>query len=80
MDEKQDTPQVKKVTSNKAIGQMIRARRKKLGYTQEYVSEFTGLSPRLIGEIERGKETTGIQKVINLAMILGMDFELRERG
>jgi transcriptional regulator with XRE-family HTH domain len=70
----------KKVTSAEAIGEMIRARRKKLGYTQEYVSEFTGLSPRLIGEIERGKQTTGIQKVINLAMVLGMDFELKERS
>ena len=36
------------------IGAAIRARRKELGYTQEFFAQMLGYSPRLIGEIERG--------------------------
>jgi len=62
------------------IGQVIRARRKELGYTQEYVAALMGISPRLMGEIERGRGTVGIQKVLYLATGLGIDFTLSIRG
>lgn len=35
-----------KVTDSKTFGEAIRTRRKELGYTQTYISEFTGLSVR----------------------------------
>lgn len=62
------------------IGTVIRLRRKELGYTQEYLSSLIGMSPRLIGEIERGKKATGIQKVIDLATALGIDLTVSVRG
>ena len=62
------------------IGAVIRARRKELGYTQEYISSIMGLSPRLIGEIERGRKTVGIQKVMDLATGLGIDITVSVRG
>jgi len=61
------------------IGMMIRTRRKDLGYTQERLASLIGMSPRLIGEIERGKKTTGIQKVIDLANALGIDLAVQLR-
>ena len=61
-------------------GAMLRARRKKLGYTQEQVAEMMGCSARLIGDIERGKQTVGIQRVIELTLGLGIDLYGIPRG
>ena len=46
-----------KITDSKSLGQSIRARRKELGYTQKYLSEYTGLSITFISQLERGKPT-----------------------
>jgi len=62
------------------VGIAIRSRRKELGYTQERLAALTGMSPRLLGEIERGKRTTGIQRVLDLATALGIDLFLSVRG
>jgi transcriptional regulator with XRE-family HTH domain len=64
----------------KDIGMVIRLRRKELGYTQRYVASLLGISPRLVGEIEQGRQTVGIQKVLDLALGLGIDFTLTIRG
>ncbi|HIY82697.1 helix-turn-helix domain-containing protein [Rubneribacter sp.] len=62
------------------IGAFIRLRRKELGYTQEQVAAMSDCSPRLIGEIERGRKTVGIQRVLDLASNLGIDIALSVRG
>jgi transcriptional regulator with XRE-family HTH domain len=69
-----------RVFNAEQIGQLIRLRRKSLGYTQRYVADMMGISPRLVGEIEKGRETVGIQKVIDMATGLGIDIELKPRG
>ena len=46
-----------KITDSKSLGQSIRERRKELGYTQKYLSEYTGLSITFISQLERGKPT-----------------------
>lgn len=61
------------------LGKQIRARREKLGYTQAYISEYTGLSVSFISEVENGKETAQISKVLQLIQILGMNLEIKER-
>ncbi len=63
-----------------SLGLVLRARRKELGYTQEQIAAFMGCSPRLIGEIERGRGTVGIQKVLDLASGLGIDLAAFPRG
>lgn len=63
-----------------ALGTLLRARRKRLGYTQEQVAAMMGCSPRLIGEIERGRRTVGIQRVLDLALGLGIDLFAVPRG
>jgi len=70
----------KKVLSTADVGFILRKRRKELGYTQEQFGALVGMSPRLVGEIERGKETVGIQKVMNFATALGIDMRLTVRG
>lgn len=69
-----------KITDAKTLGLAIRARRKELGYTQAYLSAFTGLSVSFISDVERGKPTAEIEKVIRLINILGMDIRVVKRG
>ena len=69
-----------KITDSKSLGATIRARRKELEYTQAYLAEFTGLSVTFISDVERGKPTAEIEKVIRLINILGMDITIEKRG
>jgi len=69
-----------KVNDAKGFGDMIRLRRKKMGYTQKYICEVSGISASYISDLENGKETIELGKAIYLANLLGIDLELTERG
>ena len=69
-----------RIDSMAELGPIIRWLRKDLGFTQTQVALLTGFSPRLIGEIERGRGTVGIDKVITYAQGLGIDLLARTRG
>ena len=69
-----------KITDAKILGLAIRARRKELGYTQAYLSAYTGLSISFISDVERGKPTAEVEKVIRLINILGMDISIEKRA
>lgn len=47
-----------------------------VGYAQEQVAAMMGCTPRLVGEMERGRETVGIQKILDYANDLGIDVVL----
>lgn len=68
------------VTSPQELGREIRRRRKELQYTQAFLSEFSGLSVSFISDIERGKTTAEIGKILHLVNLLGMDLEICVRG
>lgn len=68
-----------RISSGAAIGTALRRRRKKMSLTQEEVADALGFSPRLVGEIERGRGTVGIDKVFAYATMLGMDIVVFER-
>ena len=67
------------VNDASAFGAAIRKRRKKLNYTQTFLSEFSGLSVSFISDLERGKKTAELEKALYLASILGLDVSLSER-
>lgn len=67
------------MTEGAALGAALRDRRKRLGYTQEELADVLGFSPRLVGEIERGRGTVGIDKVLAFATALGIDVVAFER-
>lgn len=69
-----------KIIDSKSLGQAIRERRKELNYTQAFLAEFTGLSVTFISDVERGKSTAEIGKIIELLHILGMDVFVERRG
>lgn len=64
----------------RTLGQVIRARRKELGYTQAFVAEVTGLSVTFISDLENGKTTAEIGRTIRLINTLGMDLTVERRG
>ena len=69
-----------KISSAKDLGRAIRTRRKELGYTQAYLSEYTGLSTSYISELENGKETAELGKALFIISLLGLDLDISNRG
>ncbi len=69
-----------KINNSMEFGKAVKERRKKLGYTQKYISEFTGLSVSFISDLENGKSTIELGKAFELAKLLGLNIELSERG
>ena len=69
-----------KITNSKIFGETVKIRWKQLGYTQKYISEFTGISISFLSDLENGKKTIELDKALTVANMLGLDVELNERG
>ena len=67
------------INSPKDFGTALKYRRKELGYTQRYLSEFTGFSISFISDLENGKNTAELGKAIYLANMLGLDITMDPR-
>ncbi len=68
------------ITDAASFGKVIRQRRKELGYTQSWLSEFSGFSVSFISDLENGKPTAELGKAIYLANLLGLDCKLTVRS
>lgn len=68
------------ISDAKMFGETLKKRRKELGYTQRYISEFTGFSISFISDLENGKSTAELGKAIYLANMLGLDIVINARG
>ena len=68
------------ITDAKDFGRALRQRRKALGYTQAFLSEFSGFSVTFISDLENGKSTAELGKAIYLANLLGLDCMLIPRS
>ena len=54
----------RKVVSVLDVGDIVRARRRELGITQAQLAQFCGTGNRFISELERGKQTLEMGKVL----------------
>ncbi len=68
------------ITDAAAFGAALRKRRKELGYTQSFLSDFSGFSVSFISDLENGKSTAELGKSIYLANLLGLDCTLTPRS
>ena len=68
------------IRSMKELGSAIRERRRELGYTQAFLADFAGVSTSFLSELENGKETIQIGKMLEVISLLGMDICVRRRG
>jgi transcriptional regulator with XRE-family HTH domain len=59
----------------KALGERIRAERKRQGLTQEKLAEMAEISESFMGHIERGGRTLSIETLAKLANVLNMSIE-----
>lgn len=62
------------------LGKVIRAKRKADGLTQVEAGLLCGLGPRFIGEVEKGKPTSEIGKILRLLSGLGIELTSAPRG
>ena len=67
------------ITDASSFGKALKQRRKELGYTQAFLSEFSGFSISFISDLENGKSTAELGKAIYLANLLGLDCTLTPR-
>ena len=63
-----------------SLGATLREKRKELGLTQADLALATGTGIRFISDLENGKETCQIGKVIQVAECLGFELQLAMRG
>ncbi|NOY69227.1 MAG: helix-turn-helix transcriptional regulator [Deltaproteobacteria bacterium] len=71
---------IRTVLSTKDIGKAIRARRKADGLTQADAAAFCGVGTRFLGELERGKETAQVGKVLRILRGLGLTLQITLKG
>lgn len=67
------------VKSSKEIGLMIKKRRKSVKVTQRTLAAASGTGLKFIVELEQGKPTCQIQKVITVLNTLGLRIIIEER-
>lgn len=69
-----------KLSSSIELGQLVRKTRKEQGLTQLDVAGLAGLSNRFVIDLERGKETLQIQKVLDVLALLGLELTARRKS
>lgn len=62
------------------LGEVVRARRKALGYTQVELAEYCHCGVRFVSDLENGKETVQFGKVIEVLSMLGINIFAETRG
>jgi y4mF family transcriptional regulator len=62
------------------LGKVIRARRKQAGVTQAELAGLAAVGTRFVGDVEGGKPTAELGKVLRLLDRLGLRVAIVERG
>jgi y4mF family transcriptional regulator len=60
-----------------AIGQIIREERKELGLRQDELAAASGVGLRFLVELERGKPTVQMGKVLDVISALGCELQIK---
>ena len=69
-----------KVTSVEDIGNLVRAKRKQLGVLQEDAAGLSGVGTRFLSQLENGKETAEIGRVLQVLKSMGLELYLYPRA
>lgn len=68
------------IASIKDIGDTIKAKRKHDGLTQADAAALCGVGARFLGELERGKETAQVGRVLRILQGLGLELQIACKG
>jgi HTH-type transcriptional regulator/antitoxin HipB len=69
-----------KVETAAELGQLLRDNRVAQRFTLERVSGMTNIGMRFLSELERGKETAQLGKVLQIIHQLGLEVIIQPRG
>ncbi len=69
-----------KITSPEQLGRWLRHKRKQLGVDQVRAAGLAGVGVRFLSELERGKPTLELGKVLRVVERLGLELHLVARG
>jgi y4mF family transcriptional regulator len=63
---------MKEIQTSRILGAEVRSRRKALKLTQAELAMTSGTGVRFVGELENGKETCHVGKVLSVMRTLGL--------
>jgi len=69
-----------KISDPAQLGSAVRAKRKALGIRQVEVAGLAGVGVRFLSELERGKATLELGKVLRVLERLGLELWISPRG
>lgn len=69
-----------KIDSTVALGELVRRKRREAGVRQADAAALAGVGTRFLSELERGKPTSEVGKVIQVLSRLGLELWLLPRG
>lgn len=69
-----------KISSTRDLGLCVRAHRKAQGATQAEFAALCGVGVRFISDLENGKPTVELGKVLQVLNCLGLEASVRPRG
>lgn len=68
------------VRSAGELGDVIRAERRRQGLTQAELAELCGVGVTFLSQLENGKRTAEVGKVLDVLTMLGIDLFAERRG
>ena len=68
------------ISSTKEVGKLVRAHRKAQAATQAEFASLCGVGVRFISELENGKPTMELGKVLHVLQSLGLELTIQPRG
>lgn len=69
-----------KITTVGDVGAAIRAKRRSIGMRQEELASLAGVGPRFLSEVENGKASAEMGKVLQVLRRLGLEISIKPRG
>lgn len=68
------------IGSAREIGQLLKERRKQLGFNQQKLADLSGVGRRFISELEAGKPSLEFDRVLQCCKAIGIDLIARQRS
>lgn len=62
-----------------ALGRLVRGRRRRQGLRQAELAALSGVGSRFLSELEHGKPTVEVGRVLLVLTALGLECDIRER-
>jgi len=69
-----------KIGTPQALGALVRARRREQGASQAELASLCGIGVRFLSDLENGKPTVELGKVLQVLACLGLDVHVMPRG